>query len=161
MRQGSDPRWQEYAASLRRGFVFIKMPLSFARLLTVALHRCANASEEGELKEQVLALRDFLYGELLASGELSKKVPQHCLFYRQPVAETRQEAKTLRDATSQDRTGFLNQFATVLERGAKGDSDLDWISRVGGPGPDSSFEGFARTGEPTMETDLAELFDSL
>ena len=160
MKEGNDPRWQEFAVSLRRGVSFVKMPLTGTRFLIAALTRICDAHKGESPYRELLELRNFLYGELLASNELAKTVPQHCLFYRQLVAETSQDAKLLRIAEDQDQTGLLRQFATALERGAEGDSDLDWISRVGGPPPGSPLEGLARESDAPIVLELEDLLDT-
>lgn len=158
MKPGNDPRWQEFAVSLRRGITYIKMPLASARLIISVLTRVATG-KAAEPYTSLLKLRTFLYGELLASNELSKMIPQHCLFYSQAAGLTISDAKLLREVQEQDETNMLRAFASALEKGAEGDLDLDWISRVGGPSPNSPLEGLVRENEPAEILDLTEVLE--
>ena len=143
-RVGVDPRWREMSASLRRGVVYVKMPLTKAYLLLHFLDGLNfSSTEETPNRKRLRELRDLLSEEIRATEEYSALVPQPSLFYRLGYREARQDALALQEVEDQDLGGNVRLFRRCLSRGSEGDPDLDWIARVGGPKPDSPLEGLS------------------
>lgn len=159
VRKDVDPRWTEMSASLRKGTVYVKMPLKSARILVILLEKVCSDEPDTQTSMKIEVLREFLKGELEASADYATLVPQHSLFYALPVTEAAADAATLQVVEEKDVSGIVRMFRQALSRGSEGDADVDWLIRVGGPKPDSPLEGLARQSAPEVIIDLSEVFD--
>lgn len=159
VRQDVDPRWTEMSASLRKGTVYVKLPLNSARIVVILLERVCSDEPDTQTSMKIQTLRDFLKDELEAAAAYSTLVPQRSLFYALPVTEAAADAAVIQVVEEKDASGVLRTFRQTLSRGAEGDTNVDWIIRVGGPKPDSPLEGLARQSEPEILIDLSEVFD--
>lgn len=139
-----DPRWREMSASLRRGVVYVKMPLPAAHMLLHLLQWVSNEQPDGTTKTRLQDLRNFFGQEIEATEQYSAIVAQRSFFYQVPYAEASLDAKALEAVEGKDLSGHLRVFRKCLENGSQGDPELDWIVRVGGPKPDSALEGLVK-----------------
>lgn len=125
-----DPRWQEFAASLRDGQLFIKMPASKARALLLVWEILSQrVKATSETKSAVAALLQLLHEELTGTLEYGIK----SVFYAVPTALCQKDIEVLRHYEGEDATGVFAAFRETLERGLRNEPAVDWIERVGGP----------------------------
>lgn len=147
-----DPRWTEISASLRRRFLYVKMPLRTAstivKILENILEKPENPTQES-LKSGLLAM---------LQEETSGALEYHLwsTFCRIPAREASGIADKLAEVENLDTTKLLSYLRRVLNTGLANDPDVDWIIRVGGPLPDGSLHGLSPVREP-IEIDLSDL----
>ena len=103
-------------------------------LWTKALHGARALTRRVKFPGRALpvdGLLTFLREQLRAATNQS-------LFYRIPVEEARQDIVDLTALEPKDRSEIIEKFRVCLERGLRNEPRVDWISRMGGPKPDSS-----------------------
>ncbi len=136
----SDPQWQEYSASLRKGSLYVKLPRTQARMLSGALERVLQALERkdcinlSESKTYLTRYAKFLKDEI----DKALVVSQPMVIYAATLDYATDDAKHLRLVEHLDLTATLVPFQRCLEAGLRGDPEVDWVTRVGGPKPDLS-----------------------
>lgn len=151
MSNAQDPRWREMSASLRKGQLFVKMPVSQAYLLSLALN---HALEDCLTKEAEEYLRKDLLEFLIREIEGARSLQHQSIFYQVPSETALKDANLLRDELeAHDHSGIIERFRTTLESGLEDDPRVDWIRRVGGPGPSCDFESLP-TPAPFIDFDL-------
>lgn len=147
-----DPRWTEISASLRRRFLYVKMPLRTATTIVKIL--------EELLKEPTTPAQESLRQGLLSvlQDEVSGAQEYHLwsIFCKIPAQEAARIADELVEVENLDSTKLLAALRRVLNAGLVNDPKVDWIIRVGGPPPDGSIHGLSPTPDP-IEIDLSDL----
>lgn len=124
-----DPKWTEFAASLRNDNLYIKMPVSKAKGVLNAMTRVVTMHQIPILKPHpFMNLYKFLWSEL-------ERATNHSLFYAVTVEEAKIDIEALQVVEHEDENGFLRRFRRVLQAGLDGLPEVDWISRVNGPKP--------------------------
>lgn len=125
-----DSRWQEFAASLRDGQLFVKMPAPKARALLLVWEILSQrVKTTRETAASATALFRLLHEELTGTLEYGIK----SVFYSIPLEMCQKDIEVLRHYEGEDATGVFAAFRETLERGLRNDPLVDWIARVGGP----------------------------
>ncbi len=126
-----DPKWQQFAASIRKGQVYVKMPVGKARALgmvweVISSHVHERDSIACHILDQLFKL---INDEVLGSQEFKIK----SVFYSSTVEFCQKDIEALKSFVERDLTGIFQSFVEVLEKGLHADPEVDWITRVGGP----------------------------
>jgi hypothetical protein len=125
-----DPHWQQFAASLRKDQIYVKMPLSKARALGAVwdiLSKKIMFTEPvlGDMIDLIKLIADEAVG--------SQTYGISSVFYMVSTDQCGKDIEVLGNLIDKDQTGVFKLFKESLERGLKSDPDVDWIARVGGP----------------------------
>jgi hypothetical protein len=144
MTEAQDPRWREISASLRKGKLFVKMPISRAWMLTVVLRTALGKCDEA--LDPIKYLKEDLLGFLVREIDGARELEHRSIFYQVPEETGRKDVALLREHLEpSDNTHEIRYFCEVLEAGLNGNPGVDWISRVGGP----------KSSTPSLDLDLA------
>jgi hypothetical protein len=135
-----DPERGNFSASLRKGSLYVKMPLKKALGLVQALELAGFLTGDVEDPNPAAEFQDFLAGEY-------RRATNQSLFYAVDVEGARKDIESLMLVEPQDESGLIRTFCDCLEAGLRNDPGVDWIGRVGGPKPDAAPED-PRRAEP-------------
>ena len=126
-----DPDWQQFAASLRKGRIYVKMPVGKARALGMIWEVLSKsfAMPTPELKTKMDDLIKLVTDEAVGSQTYGIK----SVFYMVSAEECRKDIEVLDYLAEEDATGVFRAFMDALEGGLRSDPAFDWITRVGGP----------------------------
>ncbi len=122
----NDPNWSHFAASLRKDTLYVKMPLSKAKKVILAIEAIIVRLGSGPTVDGLKPLSKFLLREV-------RRATNPSLFYAVSVEEARMDLRALRKALVEDPDGVLEKFYSALLSGLRNDPRVDWIARVGGP----------------------------
>lgn len=147
----NDLRWQEISASLRGGNLYVKMPISRSTLLFTALLEHAAQYPSSPFTAQWVEMATFLKEEARTAERAHAS--SVVLSFSKDVARKDLEALLGLDLC-QDPS--LLQYREVLEKGLRGDADVDWIHRCGGPSPIKGPLGLVEKALPPV-SDLPDL----
>lgn len=132
---GYDPQWQKMSASLRKGVLYVKMPIEKAQVL-LATWKLEGCKDVGEGAFVASKLFDLIRDEAKASEDFRIR----SVFYSSPIDKCREDIDLIgkhidlaRKQGNTEAAEILNQFREVLELGLKLDPGVDWIARTGGP----------------------------
>lgn len=153
----NDPRWQEKSASLRDGKLFVKMPLTQARMLrAVLLHvlQVLDLEEDDDSRESKIHLTGYT-SWLSDEVEVVAAANQTSVVYAATLDYATKDAEYIGKAKGLDQTGILSHFHRILEAGLRSDPEVDWIARVGGPNRD--FTGLEQPSLDVSEIILDDL----
>ena len=121
-----DPLWKEISASLRAGYLYVKMPRTTARRIAFILQlECKQGTKDSS------AVAKFLTDLVTQGIDFS-------IYFSLTIPAAGKEMETL--AIFED--ALVKNYVRVLQAGLDNDPAVDWITRVGGPGanPSPSFE---------------------
>lgn len=152
-----DPKWQEFAASLRKGQVYVKMPIGRARALMMVWHIISSSTkltQDQKLVDRINTAFKLIEDEAVGSQTYGIK----SVFYMVPMDQCRKDIEALSIFAEKDLTGVFRSFKESLEKGLQSDPEVDWISRVGGPQP-HPFEALEREPDP-IDLSLDDLFET-
>ena len=139
-----DPGWQGFAASLRKGQVYVKMPIDKACTLCTAWHVISDRIQGRTIECHVLdQLFKLINDEALGSREYGIR----SMFYVATVESCQKDVEALRSFAEKDLTGVFKLFKEALEKGLQSDPGVDWIARVGGPQA-HPFEALQKDSDP-------------
>lgn len=126
-----DPKWQEFSASLRKGELFVKMPIGKARALYIVWQIVSSHVHERDIIEcwNLDKLFKLVSDEAAGSQEYGIK----SVFYSSTVESCQKDIEALQKFGEEDKTGVFRLFKETLEKGLRSDPEVDWVSRVGGP----------------------------
>lgn len=150
-----DPKWQDFAASLRKGQVYVKMPVAKARALGMVWH---ILSQKIMLTETVLTCGTNLIKMIMDEAVASQTYGIKSVFYMVPVEECGKDIEVLGYLVEGDSTGVFRLFKESLEKGLQSDPEVDWITRVGGPQA-HPFEALQPEITEPVELSIEDLFD--
>lgn len=140
-----DPCWQDFAASLRKGELFVKIPIGKAYTLCTAWHVVSDHIHERDDNEYRALDQMFKLIEDEALGSLEYGIKS--MFYVVNVKSCQKDIEALGSFVEKDLTGVFKLFKEVLEKGLQSDPAVDWIARVGGPRA-HPFEALQRDSDP-------------
>jgi len=126
-----DPRWREFSASLRDGNLYLKMPMSKASYLAQTLPTFIALLPETDREFLQQELAEMIKEEVSAAREFS--LPS--VFCRVPAEMGSRIAAALLPVEKEDLTETVTKFRKVLLAGLNNETDVDWITRMGGPNP--------------------------
>ncbi len=139
-----DPSWQGFAASLRKGQIYVKMPIEKARALgTVWDILCQRMPSVGTLHDVLISLFKLIEDETVGSQAYGIR----SVFYSATVDSCQKDIEALDCFVAEDSTGAFKLFKEALEKGLQSDPEVDWIARVGGPQA-HPFEALQRDSDP-------------
>lgn len=142
-----DPFWQCFGASLRKDILYVKMPLSRAQRLLDSMELASFLTGDVTEVKPVDELLAFLREQFQAATNQS-------LFYRIPAEEARKDIANLITLEPRDRSGIIQKFRFSLEKGLRDDPKVDWITRMGGPKPDSRLTSSGTLAPLFLDDDL-------
>jgi hypothetical protein len=150
-----DPRWQDFAASLRKGQIYVKMPVGKARTLGMVWHIISqkHSITPGSVAQDMEKLIKLITEEAVGSQTYGIK----SVFYMVPEAECGKDIEVVSYFVAEDQTGVFKLFKESLEKGLQSDPEVDWIARVGGPQA-HPFEALQPESEP-VDVLFEDLFD--
>jgi hypothetical protein len=149
-----DPHWTSFAASLRKGQLYIKMPIAKARALGMVWHVLSQhgAYSKG-LQDAVDTMIKLITDEAVGSQTYGIK----SVFYMVPVDQCEKDIEVIGHLVAGDETGVFLSFKETLEKGLQSDPEVDWITRVGGPQA-HPFSGLQMDSDP-VQLSLEDLFE--
>lgn len=122
--------WQQFAASLRKGQIYVKMPVGKAR----ALGTIWNVLSQKVMHDQsIKGAMDTLIKTVTDEAVDSRTFGIKSVFYMLSVDDCKKDIEVLNYFVKEDQTGVFRAFMDALEGGLRSDSVFDWITRVGGP----------------------------
>jgi hypothetical protein len=149
-----DPRWQMISASLRKGQLYVKMPIAKARALLIVWHVVSQkAAGPADHSKRINALIKLIEDEAVGSQTYGIA----SVFYMASDAECQEDIDALTSFVAEDATGVLQSFKDALEKGMQSDPEVDWIARVGGPQA-HPFEALQMEPEPVDQLSFDDLF---
>lgn len=151
-----DPRWQMISASLRKGQLYVKMPIAKARALMMVWQIISSATKlthDQKLVDRVNTAFKLIEDEAVGSQTYGIA----SVFYMVSDAECQEDIDALMSFVAEDKTGILQSFKEALEAGLRSDPEVDWIARVGGPVA-HPFEALQRDSVPVDDLFL-DLFE--
>ena len=150
-----DPKWQMISASLRKGQLYVKMPVAKARAISMVWDILSKsfAMASTEKQEKIDALIKLITEEAV----MSQTYGIASVFYMIPVDQCKEDIEIIDDVASEDQTGVFTLFKEALEKGLQSDPEVDWITRVGGPQA-HPFEALQSEPEP-VDVSFEDLFD--
>lgn len=137
-----DPKWQMISASLRKGQLYVKMPLAKARALLMVWSITSSTTKlthEQNLVDNLNTVFKLLEEEAVGSQTYGIA----SVFYMVSTDQCETDIKALTSFVEEDASGVLRSFKEALEAGLRSDPEADWIARVGGP-PAHPFEALQR-----------------
>jgi len=139
-----DPSWQGFAASLRKGQIYVKMPIEKAQALGMVWHILSQRiSPAGTLHDVLVSLFKLIEDEARGSQAYGIK----SVFYSATVDSCQKDIEALGCFVAEDQTGVFRAFKEALEKGLQSDPEVDWIARVGGPQA-HPFEALQKDSDP-------------
>ena len=124
-----DPKWNEFAASLREGKLYVKMPIAKARALGMVWEVLRQKDDSGEHADQIEEMLALLLDEAIESSTYGIS----SVFYMVPEDQGKEDLKAVSGVAGKDASGVFQLFQEALEKGLAADLSVDWIERVGGP----------------------------
>jgi hypothetical protein len=150
-----DPHYQRFAASLRKGQLYVKMPIVKARALGMVWHIISAHVHERVAIE--CAVLDQLFKLLEDEAQGSQTYGIKSVFYSSTEESCHKDIESLRAFVEKDATGVFRSFMETLEKGLQSDPEVDWIARVGGPQA-HPFEALQEEPEP-VNVLFGDVFD--
>jgi hypothetical protein len=149
-----DPHWTRFAASLRKGQVYVKMPIAKARALGMVWHILSQkCSQSKEVVDAMGAMIKVITEEAVGSQTYGIK----SVFYMVPTDQCGKDIEVLGYFVAEDQTGVFKLFKESLEKGLQSDPEVDWITRVGGPQA-HPFEALQPEMSEPVELSIDDLF---
>lgn len=148
-----DPKWQEMSASRREGKLLVKLPVTKAHDLLSSLFIILRLEELPP--ETLTYLRKDFEGFLREEVQGCQELHLNSLIYTLPLATAQKDVDMLEAVEKLDETGLIKVLRETLIAGIRGESKVDWITRVGGPPPAPELQPASQ--EP-IEFDITELF---
>ena len=149
-----DPYWTQFAASLREGQVYIKMPVAKARALVLVWHILSQKVMHTEsVLNDMTDLIKLITEEAVASQSYGIK----SVFYMVPMGQCGKDIEVIGYFVEEDKTGVFRKFKESLEKGLQSDPEVDWIARVREPQA-HPFEALQEDLDP-VDVSLDDLFD--
>ena len=149
-----DPKWQDFAASLRKGDVYVKMPIAKARALGMIWH---ILSQKGAYSKGLIDALDAMIKIITEEAIGSQTYGIKSVFYMVPVDQCKKDIELVSHLVAGDQTGVFVLFKETLEKGLQSDPEVDWIARVGGPQA-HPFESLQPESN-TVDISFEDLFD--
>ena len=149
-----DPDWQNFAASLRKGDIYVKMPIAKARALGMIWY---ILSQKGAYSKGLKDALDALIKVITEEATGSQTYGIKSVFYMVPVDQCEKDIELVSHLVAGDQTGVFKLFKETLEKGLQSDPEVDWIARVGGPQA-HPFEGLQVESDP-VDVLFEDLFD--
>ena len=138
-----DPKWLEFAASLRKGQLYVKMPVTRARALSLVW----DILRQKEAEVEHVAPVDDILKMILQEAKDSQTYGVKSVFYMLSTDQCEKDIEALNNIVGGDKTGVFKRFKETLEKGLRSEPEVDWISRVGGPKA-HTFEALQTESEP-------------
>ncbi len=142
-----DPDWKMISASLRKGVLYVKMPVAIAVLLGAAWKTVSARFHERDILE--IHRNDALFKLIGDELEGSIEYGIGSVFYSTPIDVCEKDIEALKTFADKDTSTLFQSFVDALEAGLKSDPAVDWITRVGGPKP-NAFEALQPEPEPVQ-----------